>query len=127
MQKETREQLELFRKHQEEAERKAIEEDNSELPKEGQVQWAAPGRKRKKGHENSLLKGVKLRKSSSAAEEPKLNVIADEQGSTVNAHEFATNAATMTTAIAPAGSSLPKTSSTLSLGLGYASSDDEEN
>jgi dsDNA-binding SOS-regulon protein len=64
--KETREQLELFRRQQEEAERRALEEDNTEAPKEDQVQWAAPGRKRKKGPDSTLLRGIKLRKSSSA-------------------------------------------------------------
>lgn len=54
MKKETREQLEIFRRQQEEAERKTLEDDNTEVLKEDQVQWVAPGRKRKKGHETSL-------------------------------------------------------------------------
>ncbi|KAF1968391.1 hypothetical protein BU23DRAFT_514917, partial [Bimuria novae-zelandiae CBS 107.79] len=65
--KETLEQLDVFRKRQEEAERKALEEEAPEVAKEEEAHWVAHGRKRKKGPE--LLKGVKLKKASSAADD----------------------------------------------------------
>lgn len=113
--KETLEQLHLFRRQQEEAERKALEEENVEAPKEDRGQWAAVGRKRRKGPETGLLKGVKLRKSSSAADEK----IA------VDRAKVATES-TEKSATKPSPVPLPaKSSNPLSLGLGYASSEDE--
>ncbi|KAJ4349288.1 hypothetical protein N0V95_004718 [Ascochyta clinopodiicola] len=121
--KETREQLDLFRRQQEEAERKALEDDNIEVPKEDQVQWAAPGRKRKKGPEASILKGVKLRKSGSSAEESKsVDIVSEKPKTARDAPEAASATPTATASTASAVS--PPT--TLSLGLGYASSDEEE-
>ncbi|KAF2631892.1 hypothetical protein BU25DRAFT_358266 [Macroventuria anomochaeta] len=124
--KETREQLELFRRQQEEAERKALE-DNTEAPKEDQVQWTAPGRKRKKGPELSLLKGVKLRKSSSAAEEKKsVDTAAEKEKATGGAPKATTGTSTATTSTNPAPSPPVKAPAALSLGLGYASSDEDD-
>ncbi|KAF9696180.1 hypothetical protein EKO04_006164 [Ascochyta lentis] len=123
--KETREQLDLFRRQQEEAERKALEEDNTEVPKEDQVQWVAPGRKRKKGPETSLLKGVKLRKSSSAAEENKSAHTVTVKEKVSDAPKAVIATPTTTASTAAATSPPTKAPSTLSLGLGYASSDDE--
>ncbi|KAF1924457.1 uncharacterized protein M421DRAFT_103781 [Didymella exigua CBS 183.55] len=122
--KETREQLELFRRQQEEAERKALEEDNEGAPKEDQVQWAASGRKRKKGTESSLLKGVKLRKSSSVTDEKKTVDTADDKE---KATDDVSNASWVKpTASANAASPPNKAPATLSLGLGYASSDEDD-
>ncbi|KAH6614902.1 N-terminal domain of NEFA-interacting nuclear protein NIP30-domain-containing protein [Boeremia exigua] len=118
--KETREQLEIFRRQQEEAERKALEDENSEVPKEDLVQWAAPGRKRKTGHENSLLKNVKLRKPSSTAAEKKPIVTADEQEKPANSLAAIAGEPTLTI---PSPSKAP---TTLALGLGYMSSDEDD-
>ncbi|KAI4615919.1 hypothetical protein J4E83_006587 [Alternaria metachromatica] len=139
--KETFEQLDLFRRQREEAERKAkgLEEESSEAPKdEDAPQWAAVGRKRKKGAEGGLLKGVKLRKSSSVPEEKKS---VDEGKANAQSESVKTNV--LSTATSANGSKSPATTSgnttrpsagqstskpgnTLSLGLGYASSDDED-
>ena len=133
--KETREQLEAFRRQQEEAERKALEE-GTDGPKEDQGQWAAPARKRKKGPENSLLKGVKLKKSSPTAEETKATekpIRRETKPQIPGKEPLPTTAIKVGTTIAaqPATSFQKPTSvsppaNPLSLGLGYASSDDED-
>lgn len=70
MKKDTLEQLEVFRRQQEEAERKALEEANAGGPPvEDAPLWVAGARKRKKTEKDGgLLKGVKLRKASSSAD-----------------------------------------------------------
>lgn len=68
--KETSEQLELFRRQQEEAEKAALREGTSGSPLAEEEQWHTGGRKRKKANDKGPLKGVKLRKASSAAEKP---------------------------------------------------------
>ena len=72
--KETLEQLDAFRKHQEEEERKLLEKDNAPITvsAEDAAQWSSVGRKRKKVNEKEtgLLRGVKLRKASSGAVDP---------------------------------------------------------
>jgi hypothetical protein len=67
--KDTIEQLEAFRRRQEEAERKALEAENAAGPvAEDTPQWNAASRKRKKSEKDgALLKGVKLRKASTGA------------------------------------------------------------
>jgi hypothetical protein len=140
--KETFEQLDLFRRQREEAERKArgLAEDSTEAPQEEDVsQWAAVGRKRKKGPEAGLLKGIKLRKSNTVPEEKKP---ADNAKGAENPTHEATKPSPSTTkskdaakssvAVPPAattkpqlGASTMKPANTLSLGLGYESSDDE--
>ncbi|KAL1647537.1 hypothetical protein SLS61_007363 [Didymella pomorum] len=125
--KETREGLELFRRQQEEAERKALEADNEEAPEEDQIQWAAPGRKRKKGPESSLLKGVKLRKSSSTTDEKTTGGTAgdrkkDTGDTTVSSAAKPFASAPTVSAVAPPS----KVPTALALGLGYASSDDDD-
>lgn len=133
--KETREQLDLFRRQQEEAERKALEEDNAVESKEEQVQWAAPGRKRKRGPETSLLKGVKLRKTSSVTEEKKTDEAATNKEATPStAGDEAASSAPKSPTASPAITSTKVTAASppakapnaLSLGLGYASSDDDD-
>jgi hypothetical protein len=124
--KDTREQLDAFRRQQEEAERKALEDEGTDAPKEDEVQWIAPGRKRKKGPEKSLLKGVKLRKSSSTAEH---NEAAARPVSTLPP-TAATTETTASTGNPTVPSQKPTSASppanALALGLGYASSDDED-
>ncbi|KAJ9647849.1 hypothetical protein H2201_001213 [Coniosporium apollinis] len=87
--KETSEQLELFRRQQEEAEKAALREGDSGSPLVEEEQWHTSGRKRKKPLDKGPLKGVKLRKSSSTAEKPEM--------------------ATSSTAVSAAGSSERKT------------------
>ena len=77
--RETTEQLEIFRRQQEEAD-KALLRDRSETddtkatgagdPEAGESQWAVNARKRKRAKEKEGLKGIKLRKSSSTIEAP---------------------------------------------------------
>ncbi|KAI9716482.1 MAG: hypothetical protein M1812_005377 [Candelaria pacifica] len=81
--KETTEQLDLFRKQQEEADKALLlAETNAEKANPGggsaspiaeEEQWVINGRKRKKGKDKEALKGVKLRKSSSTYERPALS------------------------------------------------------
>lgn len=134
--KETLEQLDLFRRQREEAERKAMEEDSTEPTKGDSGQWAAVSRKRKKAQDSSLLKGVKLRKVSSAAEERK--VIDKARDENEPAHKATINSPTMmtdktardsepaATTKPPSVSSPAKPLNALSLGLEYASSDDDD-
>jgi hypothetical protein len=71
---ETTEHIAAFRKLQEEAERKASLSETGELTisptmatAEGAENWAAVGRKRKKGKEKEGFRGLKIRKTSSSA------------------------------------------------------------
>jgi len=69
--RETSEQLDAFRKQQEEVERAAaLAEANNGAVLQDEEQWVASGRKRKKGRDKEQLKGVKLRKLSSTSEKP---------------------------------------------------------
>lgn len=69
--KETTEQLDLFRRQQEEADKVLLDEggatqaaDGGQVPDAGESQWAVNARKRKRVKDKEVLKGVKLRKSS---------------------------------------------------------------
>ena len=72
--RETAEGLEIFRRQQEEADKKARRESEGTLAtEEGSPtgegeQWIAGGRKRKRTKEKEVLKGVKIRRSSSTNE-----------------------------------------------------------
>ena len=77
--KETSEQLDLFRRQQEEKDKELLEggeeaDGNAGSPTAGESQssWAVNNRKRKRGKENDRggLKGLKLRKGSSTGEAP---------------------------------------------------------
>ncbi|KAK4695391.1 hypothetical protein P7C71_g2353, partial [Lecanoromycetidae sp. Uapishka_2] len=77
--KETTEQLDLFRRQQEEADKVVLEEGGAtQVTGDGksgsltaeETIWAVNAKKRKRAKEKEGLKGVKLRKSSSAAEAP---------------------------------------------------------
>jgi hypothetical protein len=129
--KETQERLEAFRRQQEEEARKALEDDGTDVQSEEPVQWAAPNRKRKKGPETGLLKGVKLRKSSSVPEENEAAGQQVQQKTQTTGKTTATSLLKNDTAaqgtppkvdVAPPA----KPTNTLSLGLGYASSDDDD-
>ncbi|KAL8824133.1 MAG: hypothetical protein Q9191_005278 [Dirinaria sp. TL-2023a] len=74
---ETREQLEVFRKQQEEADKKAVdgrergvgeETAGSPLGESSETQWAVNARKRKRIKDENKLKGGKVRKSSYTSE-----------------------------------------------------------
>lgn len=75
--KETREGLELFRRQQEEADKKLLAGSGDTTtatigegsPGAEEEQWIAGGRKRKRVKEKEGLRGVKLRKSSSTGEQ----------------------------------------------------------
>ena len=120
--KDTQERLEAFRRQQEEEAAKALEEEGGDVASEEQVQWAA-GRKRKKGPETSLLKGVKLKKTSSEPEKSKTveKKVEEQKQNTTKTPATWTQTAAKPTAAAPVNPTNP-----LSLGLGYASSDDED-
>lgn len=75
--KETSEQLDLFRRQQEEAEKALLDEgikagDAAASPTgpSSDTQWALNAKKRKRAKEDKGLKGLKIRKSSSTIEEP---------------------------------------------------------
>jgi len=67
--KDTREQLDSFRKQQEDAEKAALAGEEM-TPAVEEEQLFTAGRKRKKGKEKEPLRGIKLRKSSSTSEQP---------------------------------------------------------
>ena len=78
MRKETAEGLEVFRRQQEEADKKARRGsdgaqsiDEGSPAREGE-QWLAGVRKRKRAKEKEVLKGVKIRRSSTTGKEPDL-------------------------------------------------------
>jgi len=66
--KETTEQLELFRKQQEELEKATLAEQDDAVPIAGveEETWHVASRKRKRTREKGVLVGVKLRNSSSS-------------------------------------------------------------
>ncbi|EEP78606.1 conserved hypothetical protein [Uncinocarpus reesii 1704] len=75
VQKETMEQLELFHRQREEAEKKAfLEENGPDHPSGGlateEEQWVISNKKRRRAKENDTLQGVKLRKSSTTTSLP---------------------------------------------------------
>jgi hypothetical protein len=124
--KDTLEQLDLFRKQQEEAERKALEEENNGPPAAEDAQWIASGRKRKKGPEGGLLKGVKLKKTTSCSDDnaaTKTNVQTDSKP------EMASKKSSSGEMKAPAALTMKATvppANSLSLSLGYESSDEDD-
>ena len=134
----TLEQLDAFRKRQEEAARKALEKQITEGPKEDEAHWVASGRKRKKGpgHEVELLKGGKRRRKSSAAED-KANAKgvseADKKAEEMRDAETKLSAVEPATTTPKASAPKPVAKSPpskppipISLALGYASSDDDD-
>ena len=77
--RETTEQLDFFRRQQEEADKVLLEESGKKedgeggkagSPTVGESQWAINARKRKRAKEKEVLKGVKIRKGSSTGEAP---------------------------------------------------------
>ena len=76
LKKETTEQLDVFRKQQEEADKAFLSLEAATtsvgggIPEVEQEQWAVSGRKRKKGGDKEVLPGVKKRKLPSTGEKP---------------------------------------------------------
>lgn len=69
LKQETTQQLDAFRRQQDEAERAARLAGNSEGdPAVEEEQWASAGRKRKKGKDKETLMGIKIRRTSSTGE-----------------------------------------------------------
>ncbi|KAK8196579.1 hypothetical protein M8818_006744 [Zalaria obscura] len=66
--KETAEQLDLFRRQQEETEKAARAAGGSDNSLAQRDTWAVGGRKRKKGREKEAIPGLKIRKTSSVSE-----------------------------------------------------------
>lgn len=117
--KDTLEQLDLFRKQQEDAERKALDEENNGPATTEDAQWIAGGRKRKKGNEGGLLKGLKLKKTASTLE--------DKSGvRTSLPTDSKTSSSDTKVQDAPVAKPTAPPKSSLSLGLGYESSDDDD-
>ena len=124
--KDTKESLEEFRKQQEEAERAAKEQEGAASPPTVSESWATGPRKRKKGKENNVLGGVKIRRTSTG----------DKAKSTEHTPKAETSAKvdTSTTKSAvvekaeqkPAVSTSPSPpAATVGLGLGAYSSDED--
>ncbi|CBX92353.1 hypothetical protein IAQ61_006256 [Plenodomus lingam] len=125
--KETLAQLDLFRTQQEETERRALEAESVESTREDQQQWAIKGRKRKHGSEAGFLKGVKLRKSSPVREEhEKLDKMTAIQSSAPQSNATSSMPQQVSAPRSLPTSSSAKLTNTLSLGLGYTSSDEED-
>lgn len=85
--RETAEQLDLFRRQQEEADKALLVEAAADGDGPGGVggdgavegeQWAVSGKKRRRGRDRQVLKGVKIRKTSAAGEAGAARL--DEQG-----------------------------------------------
>lgn len=95
------------------------------MPNEDQVQWAAPGRKRKKGPDSSLFKGVKLRKSSATDEQDTAGTTGDKEKATGEAEGSPASKPAASANTASAVAPVSKAPVALALGLGYASSDDD--
>jgi len=124
--KDTLEQLDLFRKQQEEAERKALEEESNGPPVAEDAQWIASGRKRKKGPEGGLLKGVRLKKTTSNFDNnaaAKTNVQTDSKAATASGKSSSGETKAPSPHITK--STVPL-ANPLSLSLGYGSSDEDD-
>ena len=102
--KETTEQLNLFRRQQEEADKALLEETEeaategnetgkARSPTAGESHWTINARKRKRAKEKEILKGVKLRKSSTN-ERPVELVAAKSEGALNKPEEKGAHAAT---------------------------------
>lgn len=82
MKEETSEQLELFRRQQQEADKERLHEsgdiaDTAGSPADelAETQWAVNARKRKRLKDEKGVKGPKLRKSSSTSEAPQQKTV----------------------------------------------------
>lgn len=132
--KETREQLDLFRQQQEEAERSLLDEESKDAPKEDSSSWAVAGRKRKKGPETSLLKGIKPKKrqqdqdSNEASEKRKDDAISSASSKASVSDAAKTLPAAQSTTEKPAMTATAPLAAPqkVALDLGYGSSDDED-
>lgn len=129
--KDTKEQLDAFRKQQEDAEKAAKQAETADEPAATES-WAAGPRKRKKGKDKEGIGGVKVRRTSSQAAKP------EELSTVPAARELPAKAATehadlpaatsrasavQEDALKPASPSPP--AAALGLGLGGYSSDED--
>ncbi|KAF2089070.1 hypothetical protein K490DRAFT_13732, partial [Saccharata proteae CBS 121410] len=62
--KQTADQLDLFRRQQEEAEKAALAQPDTAEAVAEEENWVTSGKKRKKGKDKAPIKGIKLRKTS---------------------------------------------------------------
>ncbi|KAL8905419.1 MAG: hypothetical protein Q9207_002659 [Kuettlingeria erythrocarpa] len=151
--RETTEQLELFRRQQEEADKAALEDEDTgtvrkgagspSLLSSGDSQWVINARKRKRAKDNDTLPGLKLRKSSSASKEQasvsakqpeiSLNTLPSEKySSKPTATDTSHRDASLTTAVKPTSPTPTSPSPTSAqpqvgtLGLGGYSSDEDD-
>lgn len=128
VQRETAEELEHFRKQQEKVEKVVGDEGKPEVEEE---QWASKGKKRKKSHAKESLIGIKLRKTSSAAEDSKKTEAKEREP--LPKTGSSTDAVTATTSSNPAtgpAKEIPAKKSpsppTAGLGLAAYSSDEDD-
>lgn len=124
--KDTLEQLDLFRKQQEEAERKALEEENNGPPATEDAQWITSGRKRKKGPEGGLLKGVKLKKAASSSDGAPDTGANAPTGSEAETASKKSSSGEVKAPAAPIRKVTVPPANPLSLSLGYGSSDEDD-
>lgn len=129
--KEEAERLAAFKKAREEAEKGGLENEAEDVGKE-EVVWTAggAGRKRRKGKEASALKGMKVRRTSSAAvEEKEQNASAStttaiKQDMAVSS-KFIPSSDALSHAPPAVTAQRPTPAAALGLGLGGYSSDED--
>jgi hypothetical protein len=135
--RETAESLAAFRKQQEEKEKAALGLSGSGSPLDEEEAWTFSGKKRKKGKQKEFLKGIKLRKTSSADSTSQVltnsatkDSPGDKTEEAIEKKAFSLQSATaVTTTKKEAPSAPPRKASTspvVSLGLGNYSSDDDD-
>jgi hypothetical protein len=134
--KQAREQLAAFRKQQEDAERAAIAGGQAGDTQEEGETWSIGARKRKKGTEHDLIKGVKLRKTLStdkAEVEIAKATIEDSKKSDAGVETGATKKANgvIAKSDSPGGNTviicpIKAASPSVGLGLGAYSSDEDD-
>ncbi|KAI9845945.1 MAG: hypothetical protein M1838_001494 [Thelocarpon superellum] len=130
--KETTEQLDVFRRQQDEADKALLLSDDRAgvggegSPEQMPEQWVTKGRKRKKGAETEPLKGVKIRRPSASRDKSPVSEPAKEEQRPKSERPGPTADAASPARPAPAlSSTAPKATGGL-LGLDYASDDDDD-
>lgn len=135
VQKETSEELEHFRKQQEEAGKAIAAQGEDGSPEVLEEQWTTKGKKRRRSHVKESLVGLKLRKTSSAGGDPRPKGIAkeppkeDSPSSIAKDEAISRNPITAISPSKPPSEEMPKPSPSppaAGLGLGAYSSEDED-